>query len=140
MAYAIQPHQVAYFSKHEWGETPSQMLLPLLVGALRGTHCFDAVATPPYAHPHTLALHTEIIELLQDFAAQPATLRLSLRVQLDDDATGRVIASQEITQREPMAQRTPEAGAAAANLATARALREVVLFMFAATSSSRSRP
>jgi len=140
MAYTMQARQVAYFSRHEWAETPSQMLLPLLLDALRNTHCFDTVATPPYAHTYTLALHTQIVELLQDFSVQPATLRLSLRVQLSDDVAGRVIAGQDITVREPMPAKTPEAGALAASAGTAKALREVVMFVFAATSSSRSRP
>jgi cholesterol transport system auxiliary component len=140
MAYSTQAQHIAYFSRHEWGETPSQMLLPLLVGALRGTHCFDAVVTPPYAQPYRYALHTDIVELLQDFGVQPATLRLSLHVQLRDDLAGRVIADKDISVREPMPARTPEGGAQAANAAAAKALREVVMFVFAATSSSRSRP
>ncbi|HEV8315210.1 MAG TPA: ABC-type transport auxiliary lipoprotein family protein [Burkholderiaceae bacterium] len=140
MAYAIQGQQVAYFSQHEWGETPSQMLLPLLVSALRRTHCFNAVVTPPYPYAYSYALRTDIVALLQDFTTQPATLQLSLRVQLSDDVNRRVIASKELTLREPMPLRTPEDGVAAANAATAEALRQVVMFVFAATSSSRSRP
>jgi cholesterol transport system auxiliary component len=140
MAYTTQAHQVAYFGRHEWAETPSQMLLPLLVRALQNTRCFNAVVAPPYAYHYTHALRTELVELLQDFTSQPPTLRLVLRVQLSDDAAGRVIASKEITLREPLSQGTPEAGVAAANKATEKALREVVTFALAATSSSRSRP
>lgn len=139
MAYTVQAHQVAYFSRHEWAETPSQMLLPLLVEALQDTHCFDAVAAPSAYH-HTRALRTELVELLQDFTSQPPLLRLALRVQLSDDASGRVIASKDITLREPLSQRTAEAGVVAANKATATALQEVVMFALAATSSSKSHP
>jgi len=139
MAYTVQAHQVAYFSRHEWAETPSQMLLPLLIGALHDTHCFDAVA-PPSAYHYTRALRAELVELLQDFTAQPPLLRLALRVQLSDDAAGRVIASKDITLREPLSQRTAEAGVVAANKATAAALQEVVMFALAATSSSKSHP
>lgn len=140
MAYTIQAHQIAYFSRHEWAETPSRMLLPLLVSALQNAGCFSAVVTPPYPYSYTNALRTEIVELLQDFTAQPAVLHLSLRVQLSDDTAGRVIAREEITLRESMSLRTPEGGVIAANLATAKALREVVSFVLAATSSSKSRP
>src|SRR5690606_13007295 len=31
MAYTTRPYEIAYFSQHEWGETPSQMLQPLLL-------------------------------------------------------------------------------------------------------------
>lgn len=140
MAYSLQPHQLAYFSRHEWGETPSQMLLPLLVAALRSSGCFDAVVTPPYPYAGTYGLRSEIKELVQDFAAEPATVRLSLHVQLSDDAANRVIASKEISATEPIRSRTPEAGVVAANAAVDRALQDVVTFVTAATSSSRSRP
>ena len=140
MAYTTQAHQVAYFGRHEWAETPSRMLLPLLVRALQNTRCFNAVVAPPYAYHYTHALRTELVELLQDFTSQPPTLRLVLRAQIGDDAAGRVIASKEVVLREPLSQRTAEAGVIAANKATAKALQEVVTFALAATSSSRSRP
>ncbi len=140
MAYATQPHQVAYFSRHEWADTPSRMLLPLLVGALQSSGCFKAVVAPPHPHAYTHALRTEIVELLQDFSTQPAVLHLSLRVQLSDDSVGRVIATKEISLRESMPLRTPEGGVTAANVAAAKALQEAVSFALAATSSSRSRP
>jgi cholesterol transport system auxiliary component len=140
MAYSTQTGQVAYFGRHEWGETPSQMLLPLLVNALRGTRCFDAVVTPPYPYAETYGLRTDIKELLQDYGAQPATLRLSLRVQLSDASANRVIASRDVTLGEPIRGLGPEAGVTAANAALAAALGEVVRFVLAATSSSRSRP
>ena len=140
MAYTIQVNQVAHFSRHEWAETPSRMLLPLLVSALQSAGCFNAVVTPPYPYAYTHALRTEIVELLQDFTVQPAVLHLSLRVQLGDDTTGRVITGKEITVHEPMPLRTPEGGVIAANAAAAKTLREVVSFVLAATSSARSRP
>jgi len=140
MAYATHAHEVAHFSRHEWAETPSRMLLPLLVSALQSTGCFDAVVTPPHPYAYTHALRTEIVELLQDFTARPAVLHLSLRVQLGDDSAGRVIAGKEITLHEPMPLRTPEGGVTAASVAAAKTLREVVGFVLAATSSSRSRP
>src|SRR5262249_9060468 len=31
MAYTIKPYQIAYFSKNQWAETPTEMLQPLLV-------------------------------------------------------------------------------------------------------------
>jgi cholesterol transport system auxiliary component len=116
------------------------MLLPLLVAALRSSRCFDAVVTPPYPYAESYGLRTEITELLQDFTAQPATLRLSLGMQLSDGAAHRVIASKEITLVEPIRTETAEAGVVAANAVVARALQDMVMFVIAATSSSRFRP
>lgn len=129
MAYSIRPYEIAYFRDHQWAATPSQMLQPLLVRTLESTGHFKAVVTPPYADRHSYSLRTEIVELVQDFAAEPAMLRLSLRLRLSDEATGRLVATDEISLREPMPQTTPYAGVVAANEATARALRELAGFV-----------
>lgn len=129
MAYAVRPYEVAYFSRHQWSETPSQMLQPLLVRALQSTGYFSAVLTPPFAGSYTYALRTDIVELSQDFTSQPPALRLSLRLRLTDDAGKKVVATREISLREPMQQKTPYAGVVAANEATAKALHEVARFV-----------
>jgi cholesterol transport system auxiliary component len=140
MAYTTEAHQIAFFSQHEWADTPSRMLLPLLVSTLQDTRCFSAVVTPPYTEHYTRALRTDLVELLQDFTSQPPTLRLVLRVQLSDDVVGRVVASRELVLSEPLLQDTPEAGVVAANRAAARALQEAAVFVLTATSSARYRP
>lgn len=128
MAYTVQPYQVDFFSRHEWAETPAQMLEPLLVKTLRDTHFFGAVVVPPDTGPYQWGLRTEMSELIADFTAEPAVVRLSLRFQLIEAATGRVVATHETTVREPMQQRTPEACVVAANAATAQALPKVARF------------
>ncbi|HMA08885.1 MAG TPA: ABC-type transport auxiliary lipoprotein family protein [Ramlibacter sp.] len=128
MAYQRQSQEVEYFSRHEWAETPAQMLQPLLVRTLQDVGSFSAVATPPYSGPYDWGLRTEIGELVADFAPDPAVLRLLLRLQLQDGASGRVVATRDVSVREPLRQRTPEACIAAANAATAQALLEVARF------------
>ena len=83
--------------------------------------------TPPYSGTHGSVAHPEIGELVADFSGDPAVLRLSLRLQWTDGA-GRVVATHEVSVREPIQQRTPEASIAAANAATAKALGEVARF------------
>jgi cholesterol transport system auxiliary component len=129
MAYTVRPYEVAYFSQHQWGGTPSQMLQPLLVRTLESAGYFKTVLTPPHTGRYSYALRTEILELTQDFTSEPAALRLSLRLRLSDDAANRVIATKEISLREPMRQKTPYAGVVAANEATAKALQEVAKFV-----------
>lgn len=129
MAYSIRSYEVAYFRDHQWAATPSRMLQPLLVRTLESTGHFKAVVSPPSADRHSYSLRTEIVELVQDFAAEPAMLRLSLRLRLSDDATGRLVATDEISVRELMRQRTAYAGVVAANDAIARALRELASFV-----------
>jgi cholesterol transport system auxiliary component len=133
MAFTTQPYEIAYFSRHEWAETPAQMLQPLLVRTLQHTHFFSAVMAPPYPARYSYALRTEIRELIADFTSDPAALQLSLRFQLSEGATGRILAIKEVSIREPMHDRTPYAGVVAGNDATAKALLELATFVLEET-------
>jgi cholesterol transport system auxiliary component len=135
MAYSTQPHAVAYFSEREWGETPSQMLYPLVVRTLENTHAFRAVLTEPFATRYTYALRTEILELIQDFGSDSASLVLTLRFQLTDYAARTVIDTTEISVREPLRERNSYAGVLAANEATAKALRQMAEFVLQSTDA-----
>jgi cholesterol transport system auxiliary component len=135
MAYRTQPHEVAYFSEREWGETPSQMVYPLVVRTLENTQAFRAVLTEPLTAHYTYALRTEILELIQDFKPDSATLVLSLRFQLTDYGAKTVIATKEVSVREPMAEKNSHAGVIAANAATAKALQQMAQYVLQATDA-----
>jgi len=135
MAYSTQPHEIAYFSEREWGETPSQMLYPLLVRTLENTRAFRAVLAEPFAARYTYALRTEILELIQDFRSDSASLVLSLRFQLTDYSAKTVIATKEVSVREPMRERNSYAGVMAANAATAKALQQMAQYVLQATDA-----
>ena len=129
MAYSTQAYQIAYFSKNEWAETPSQMIQPLIVKTLRNTHYFSEVLSPPHFGRHTFALHVEILELKQDFTSEPATLQLAMRIYLSREATNQIVATKELSIREPMSERNPYAGVVAANEAMPKLLRELAKFV-----------
>jgi cholesterol transport system auxiliary component len=135
MAYSTQPHEVAYFSEREWAETPSQMLYPLLVRTLENTDAFRAVLTEPFGARYTYALRTEILELIQDFRTDSASLVLSLRFQLTDYGAKTVIATKEVSVREPMRDRNSYAGVMAANEATVKALQQMARYVLQATDA-----
>ena len=128
IAYTTRPHEIAYLTRRQWGETPSEMLQPLLTKTLEDTRAFAAVVVPPYTARYTCALETRILELRQDFTAGSAAVVLSLRFRLTN-AEGRVIATKEVSLREPMRQLDSDAGVVAANDATAQALREMAAFV-----------
>jgi cholesterol transport system auxiliary component len=134
MAYEIRPNEIAYFSRTGWGEKPSQMIHRLVVQTLENAHCVAAVVTPPFVGPYTHSLRTEILALQQDFTSQPAALQLTLRAQLVAEAGNHVVATKEISVREPMQEATPYAGAVAANDAMAKALTQLAEFVRANTS------
>ena len=129
MAYTLEAHRIAYFAHNEWGETPPQMLQPLLVRTLEATGAFAAVVTTPFDGTATLGLRCTFTELVQDFAQDPPVLRLGLRASLSDEPAGRVLGTREIRIDAPMAQKNPAAGVQAANDALARALRELAAFV-----------
>jgi cholesterol transport system auxiliary component len=129
MAYSTQAHQIAYFGKSEWAGTPSQMIQPLIVQALRNTHYFSEVLTPPYFGRHTFALRVEILTLKQDFTSEPPMLQLAVRIYLSRDATNQIVASKEFSVREPMSGKNPYAGVVAANEAMPQLLRELATFV-----------
>ena len=129
MAYAMKVHQLAYYARNQWAETPPEMLQPLLVRTLEATGAFHAVVAPPGAAASGLALRTDIAELVQDFTQDPPVLRLALRVRLNDERTRTVLGTREIVVTETMAQKGAEAGVAAANVAVAKALRMVAQFV-----------
>jgi cholesterol transport system auxiliary component len=131
MAYTQATHQLAYFARNQWAETPPQMLGPLLVRTMEATGAFTAVVAPPHATDAAIGLRTEIVDLVQDFATQPPVLRLALRVRVEDEETGRVLGTREIAVQESMREATPAAGVQAANDAMAKALRELAAFVLA---------
>jgi cholesterol transport system auxiliary component len=105
------------------------MIQPLIVTALRDTHYFSEILSPPYFSHHTFTLRTEILELKQDFTSEPAILQLTMRFYLSCEATNQVIWTKERSVREPMRERNPDAGVAAANEAIAKILRELARFI-----------
>jgi cholesterol transport system auxiliary component len=128
MAYTQRAHQVAYFTRHQWAETPGQMLHPLLVRTIERTGCFGTVLSQPGAGA-THTLRAEIVELVQDFTQEPPVLRLGLRVRLESVGSARAPVQRDMTVTEPMRQKGPLAGVDSANDAVARALRETADFV-----------
>jgi cholesterol transport system auxiliary component len=129
MVYSTQAYQIAYFTKNEWAETPSQMIQPLIVQTLRDTHYFNDVLSPPYFGHHTFELRIEILELKQDFTSEPATLQLAMRISLSRDAANQVFATKELSVSQPMSGRNPYAGVVAANESMTKLLRELAKFV-----------
>ena len=127
MAYSTEPHQIGHFNESEWALPPAQMIHPLLVGTLRGTGRFT-VADPAAPVRGGFVLRTEVLEVLQDFTAQPALFRLRMRVSLERGADHALVAARELSATEPLRENTARAGVAAGNEATGKLLRDVAAF------------
>ncbi len=122
MAYVRRPNELAYYARSRWAEPPARMLRPLLVRALERTGRFQAVTEVAPGAPGGLRLETEVARLQQEFTERPSRVRLTLRLELTDAASRRVVGTREIETVEIAPSDDAPGGVAAANAAVRRAL------------------
>ncbi len=138
MVYLRVPHQIEYFAFHRWADTPARMLAPLMVGALEASGLFRHAVLAPAPVDAELQLDTHLLRLGQRFPgdeSSPSAIELVVRIALFDRERGRMLAHREIAIREPASERSPYAGAQAANRAVAAFLDELIATARAATAS-----
>ena len=128
MAFVREPHELEYFAKSRWADTPSRMLTPLLVQALEQTGGFRAVVQAPSAVPADLRLDTELIRLQQNFGTRPPQVEIALRAQLVDLRSRRVLSTAEFEEVEPTTREDAYGGVIAANRALQRLLARLADF------------
>jgi len=104
------------------------MVGPLLAQTLEQTGSFLAIVQTPSAVPADLRLNTELIRLQQSFMTRPSHVDLSLRVQLIDVRSKRVLASKLFDETENAPSDDAYGGVAAANSALQRALDQIAEF------------
>jgi cholesterol transport system auxiliary component len=132
MAYTQETHQLAYFARNEWIDTPARMLAPLIVATLQDELAFFAVLQAPSMALTDLQLDTTVLRLQQNFNTQPSTVTFSLRASLTHIKTRRVLAWREFEHTVPAQANTPQAGVVAANLAVQATLVDLAAFCQAA--------
>jgi cholesterol transport system auxiliary component len=128
MAYVRQPHELEYFTKSRWADTPSRMLAPLLSRALEQGGAFRSVVQAPSAVPGDLRLDTEWIRLQHDFATRPSRVELALRAQLVDLRSRRVVGTAEFEEVESAPSDDAYGGVIAANRGLQRLLTRLTEF------------
>ncbi|MDP3609296.1 MAG: ABC-type transport auxiliary lipoprotein family protein [Methylophilus sp.] len=134
MMYSRSQHQLEYFARSEWVDTPSHMLQPLIVSAIERTHSYSAVVPKLPAAKTDLKLESEILSLVQDFNTKPSTVRFTLRVTILNNATGKIVALREFDERVTAVTDDPVGGVKAANVAVNNVLEK--LGSFSATTAS----
>ena len=128
MVYVRTPHELEYFAKNQWVDTPARMLTPLLIQAAESSGAFGAVTTPSSGVAAQLRLESEIVRLQQEFMGVPSQVHLTLRVQLIDVAARKVLATREFDVIEKAPSEDPYGGVVASNRAVSRVLDEVKAF------------
>ena len=125
MAYVQRDQELNYFAWNQWAETPAHMLLPLLVNALEQTNQWEAVAQMPTPVRGDFQLISENLLLQHEFMQEPSRVRIHVRLQLIRLKNFQVRGTREFTILEPAKSDDPYGGVQAANVATARLLKEI---------------
>ena len=124
MVYVQRDHEIRYFARSEWVDSPARLLAPLLARALEANGPFHVVSGAA-GEPARLRLDTDLVRLQQEFTARPSHVRLVLRVRVVDAAAWRTLGEREIEVVEAAPTDDPYGGVVAANAAAARAVSEV---------------
>ena len=128
IAYVQQPHELNYYAVNRWAATPSHMLAPLLAQALEQSGGFRAVVQAPGAVPADIRLDIELIRLQQDFGTQPSRAQITLRAQLTEVRSRRVLATKLFDEAENAPSANAYGGVIAANRALQRILNQLAEF------------
>jgi len=128
MAFLRQPHLIEYFAKNRWAEAPAKMLGPLMVRALELRTGFKSVTSADGMVKGDVRLDTEITLLQQEFTTSPSRLHMRLRVQLVEQASLRILATQVFDAIEAAPADDPYGGVIAANRILPRLLGQVADF------------
>lgn len=128
MMYVREPFKLEYFVHSEWVDTPSRMLLPLIVLNVGKAGAFKAVVPATIAATGELTLDSEIVRLQQDFSAKPSRVVFTVRVYVLDTQTRKTIAWRELEAVVAATSDDPAGGVIAANRAVQIALQQVTGF------------
>lgn len=128
IAYTKQPPKLDYYNNNVWSDTPSKMLLPILVRAFEATGAFKAVIAPPAPALANVRVDVDVIRLQQEFMSQPSRVRFTARIKVIDMKSGHVLATQVFEAIEPALSEDAGGAARAAGVAVQKALGEMVAF------------
>ena len=128
MMYTRHPHQLEYFARNEWVDTPAHMLQTLIISTIEQTGDFNAVLAKYSVVKSGFRLESEIVRLLQIFNDKPSQVQFTLRATIIESATGKVIAQREFDERIQASTDDPVAGVVAANKAVNRVLTNLSAF------------
>ncbi|HYD40997.1 MAG TPA: ABC-type transport auxiliary lipoprotein family protein, partial [Anaeromyxobacter sp.] len=140
MIYVKKPHELRAFARSEWVDTPARMLGPLLVRALGRRGAFAAVTDAGSGAAAELRLETELVRLQHEFIHRPSRVRLTLRAQLSDVRSRRVLGFREIEVVEEAPSEDPYGGVVAANRAVRKALEAIASFCGERSAARPARP
>ena len=137
IAYLQQDYQLDYFARHQWADTPANMLSTIVVRAMESSHLFSTVVESPAAISTELRLDSQLLRLQQVFKEGDSIVQLQLRMMLVDQQRHTVVASRTFSFHETSAELTPYGGVVAANRAVVRFIPELINFVVQALDDDK---
>ncbi|MEK7989747.1 MAG: ABC-type transport auxiliary lipoprotein family protein [Thiotrichaceae bacterium] len=130
MVYIETPYILEHYRDNLWIDTPSRLLLPLIVQSLEVTGEFGAVLSATSSPIlGELRLDTEIIRLQQEFLESPSRVRFTLRVQLLNMAQRAILDTKVFDVTEIAPSEDAAGGVIATNRAVQVALEQLAEFV-----------
>lgn len=136
MAYQREANRLDYYARNRWVDAPAAMLQPLVVKALEAQGGFAAVVQGPAAVQAQRRLDLDLTQFVQDFSQSPSCMRVSVRAQVIDMATQKVLATRVFESHMAATSEDARGGVDAAN----RALAELLPSLAAWVASIHAAP
>ncbi|MCW5794621.1 MAG: membrane integrity-associated transporter subunit PqiC [Nitrospira sp.] len=122
IAYLRRPSEVSYYANHVWADSPSRMVLPLLVRSLDTTGLWRTVVPMPTGIKGDYQLDLSGLVVQQEFLQQPSRSRVQVRAHLVDVKAQRVLGARNFEALEPAPSEDAYGGVLAADRAVATVL------------------
>lgn len=136
MLYMMTPYRLQSYAHHEWVAPPAQMLLPIVVQALRRRNYFAAVSAPPFSGKTDYQLNTYLVELDQSFLRPVSQVHLVVQATLVDMRSRKVVAARSFVRNQAATGNNPYSGVLAANRAASWVSRQIAGFVVRNTHSA----
>ncbi|ODT45975.1 MAG: hypothetical protein ABS70_01880 [Nitrospira sp. SCN 59-13] len=122
IAYLRRPSEVSYYANHVWADSPSRMVMPLLIRSLETSGLWRAVVPMPSGIRGDYQLDLSGLVVQQEFLQQPSRSRVQVRVQLVEVKAQRVLGARNFEALEPAPADDAYGGVLAADRAVATVL------------------
>ena len=128
MIYMMTPYELKSYADNRWVAPPAQMILPLLLSALRAQGYFYAVVSPPFSGITNLRLDTQLVKMQQEFLLPTSRVRMVIQAQLINNTTNRIVASRRFETVVSAPENNPYSGVRSANKAVAVLSQKIARF------------
>jgi cholesterol transport system auxiliary component len=117
MAYQLENNQISYFALNQWAAPPADLLQPVVVHAISSAGLYRAVTVAPFSGDYDQRVDIQLLEMQQRFTPASSNYVMTLRVQLVEKSSQKILASRRFQLIVPSSQNNPQGGVAAANQA-----------------------